>query len=547
MLAVGALLHLALATAPPPSRNDGRIRAWHITDPHVDPAYTTGAPTEGCYCRAHTKCPARPSSAACASLDGATAAALAPITAGPFGNAEADCETPQTLFASSLAAAAAAVEQPHFALFTGDFCAYMLETPCNASATGLEPGSSRAGLLSCITDAYGGVRAAFPRAPVLPSLGNHDTVVMSYGESSSSSGAVFAGSAEMAWLYEAVADLWAQPGAIGCADDAASGGEGGGERIACAEARRTLLLGGYYATRLPGLASSSSLLNLTVLSLNTNYWSVASNPALANASAEPRLLGEGMLAWAEAQLAAAAGRGDKVMVLGHIPPHAGQWSPGMYRRWVTALEPHYRAGLVLPHFFGHMHTDQWQVVRACGGGGTDGTDTGAGTGGGGDDACAGEPLGVMVTGPSVSFSFPAANPAIRLLEFGAEDFALLDMRTYAADLHAANAPGGAPEWALEYSFAETFGIAPGSAAGISPLALAELVQRMAAPQSPEWERYRGAPNGTLFCRGWQADHGKADSHCAQGCTGDCKSEWISLLNGTSAAHAAAPPVRTRRS
>ena len=30
------------------------------------------------------------------------------------------------------------------------------------------------------------------------------------------SGAVFAGTAEMEWLYAAVADLWAIPAAIGC-------------------------------------------------------------------------------------------------------------------------------------------------------------------------------------------------------------------------------------------------------------------------------------------------------------------------------------------
>ena len=103
------------------------------------------------------------------------------------------------------------------------------------------------------------------------------------------------------------------------------------------------------------------------------------------------------------------------------------------------------------------------------------------------------------------------------------------MRTYTADLHAANTAEKVT-WELEYSFVNAFGM--NSTEGISPAALAELVERMAQPGSPEWEVYRGAENGTLFCRGWLADHGKADSHCEQPCTGSCRTAWLDVLNGT---------------
>ena len=263
-----------------------------------------------------------------------------------------------------------------------------------------------------------------------------------------------------------------------------------------------------------------------------------------------------MLSWAEQLLAGAASRGDKVMVLGHIPPHSGMWREGLYRGWITVLTPYYQMGLMLPHFFGHMHTDdEWQVVRGCSsdpapspsntatwtrttgikwcsggdldlgfdpfgkGFDNDGhdddthcpwlptgtthevevemcksvcslpnmsarcagftyypsdpaasrsraeccfrTDTSRKPAdpssnaecyekrhGRGGEECTGKPLGVMVTGPSVSYAFPAANPTIRLLEFSAADFSLLDMGTYTADLHAANAKGSV-EWGLE--------------------------------------------------------------------------------------------------
>ena len=91
----------------------------------------------------------------------------------------------------------------------------------------------------------------------------------------------------------------------------------------------------------------------------------SSHSEVRNKTSGAYMLGEGMLAWAKGHLAAAATRGDKVMVLGHIPPYHGMWCAGFYRRWITALEPYYRAQMMLPHFFGHMHTDEWQVVRAC--------------------------------------------------------------------------------------------------------------------------------------------------------------------------------------
>ena len=144
----------------------------------------------------------------------------------------------------------------------------------------------------------------------------------------------------------------------------------------------------------------------------------------------------------------------------------------------------------------------------------------------------------------MSYSYPAANPAIRLLEFSAEDFSLVDMRTYSASLRAANAHGKA-DWELEYSFAEALlGGGRGGGDGITPTALAALVQRMASPDSAEWRLYRGAANGTLWCKGWQAGQLKADSLCQQGCQGACKRGWLRVLNGTGIGPAPPSPPPT---
>jgi hypothetical protein len=450
-------------------------------------------------------------------------------TAPWFGSAEANCETPPRVLDVAIARAKEIAPGAPLVLHAGDFCAFMDETPCNASAPQGAPGSSQFDLLACIVKGYGAVKQAFPAAPVLPVLGNHDTVVMNYSnaDGTNSSGAAFVGSRGMHWLYSMLADIWALPANIGCSDADAGRGEEDSE-FSCVEARRTLLLGGYYATRLPNLGGSS--VNVTVVALNTNYWA-PDNAAMSNPFGEAAALGETMFIWALERVARAAQRGDKVLVLGHIPPYHSQWVPGRYRQWITALTPYYRQGLQLAHFFGHMHTDEWMVARACDGGGG---------GGGVLDECAGEPLGVMVTIPGNTVAYPAANPSFRMLEFSPEDFALREMHTYTADLHLSNREG-TMRYDLLYSFREAMGIGPDT--DITPRALAAVVQRLdSAAGEAIWARYRGNAAGTIYCKGWAADNGfvgSADSECPQPCNGDCKKDWIRVLNGT--AQNAAPP------
>ena len=56
--------------------------------------------------------------------------------------------------------------------------------------------------------------------------------------------------------------------------------------------------------------------------------------------------------------------------------------------------------------------------------------------------CDGKASGVLIPGPSLTEGWPATNPSVRLLEFDAETFELVDIHTYAADLHSANIKNG---------------------------------------------------------------------------------------------------------
>ena len=266
-----------------------------------------------------------------------------------------------------------------------------------------------------------------------------------------------------------------------------------------------------------------------MLGLNNNYWSSQSNPAIVDISGPAYAIGEEMFHWVLQHTKDAHIRGDKVTVLAHITPYSDpsgpMWSEGRYRRFTpyrrfSALEPYYLDGMGLTHFFGHMHNDEWMIARSC-----------AEEGAGDSQECIGQPLGLMVTVPGISYAYPAANPAIRLLHFNDQDLGLMDMTTWTADLHRSNDIGDM-SWSLEYKLSEAFGMI-----AMTPSLMPDLVERMALPwalpNSKEWEKYRGNMIGTYWCKAWMGDRGKrADSECAQGCHGECKRNWLNVLNGS---------------
>lgn len=99
-----------------------------------------------------------------------------------------------------------------------------------------------------------------------------------------------------------------------------------------------------------------------------------------------------------------------------------------------------------------------------------------------NNSCNGEPTGVLLPGPSLTEGYPATNPSVRLLQFDATTLELVDMLTYVADLHAANAAGTELVWKLEYSTKEKFGMAD-----LSPVSFAKAVAVLAADNSTLWD------------------------------------------------------------
>ena len=524
----------AAAPAPP-------LRVWHITDVHIDPWFTPGADATSCYCEitkadgVHRGCdqPTTCSPACNCSLASHGGAPNTPNgTAGLFGNSEGNCATPVSLYASAVEfmragrTGTAATAGAPLVYFTGDFAEAGSSYPCDGT---VNMTVAQQQINSIISHGWLTLRVALPNATILGTLGNHDA----------SPGDVVYGDSRQSWLYDHCAALWApdlqhEPGAL-------------------ASVRK----GGWFATRpVPGL---------TVISLNINYWcdyilkpmdfvlkamefmlkmrdSVpreTQNPQTADPTSSASKLGVAQFTWLEAALGTAVATGDKVHILGHQPP--GPNPPGPGDPWVAGAWPRlsrlverYRAH-IQGLFFGHVHTDEWTLLRGCTGNGTNASVPGA-------VRCDGAAHTLLLPGVSLTEGFPATNPALRLLEFDPVTFALREAWTYYADLHAANAaPQRGPQWRLAYQFTREYGLAD-----LSVDSFERLHAAFAQPGSKLWDKYHGKAGGiycTFYdvgrspfpplypCTGWPDGAHNPDPRWPRGVV-PMKDAWIAKLNAT---------------
>jgi sphingomyelin phosphodiesterase len=506
-------VHLTSATGPLPP-----LRVWHLTDVHVDPYYVPGAKTQSnCYCETKLSCPRMGAKCGMANATDPT-----DFSAGIFGNSEGNCASPKSLFESALEFMAAEAEKPELGgdasklvYLTGDYAEAGVTAACETGLRDQIP-EARQQLLDIMAYDRSAIRKLLPDAKVMSSLGNHDCIP----------GDVATGTLGEQWKYANLTALWA-------ADLGSDGPRG---------ALATVKKGGYFST--------SPRPGLRILSLNTNYFGVTNAKLLKDPGSAARQLQEAQLSWFEAELEAAESAGEAVHVLGHIPPVSGSdafgdasrkmleevmgwrlsdsevktpgWMPGLYERYAGLID-RFR-GTVKAQIFGHTHVDWWTLTRACP------DPSPAAPSPAPPSPCAGEPTGVIVPGPAMTEGYPARNPSVRLLEFDPETYALVDARTYVANLHEANRTGKM-EWSLEEgkSFRAIFGME-----SMSPASFQALHERMRKEGSAEWDLWKGRGDGSLYCSGYDAStarKGEVPLGPCKTCEGGCKTQWIDLLDG----------------
>ena len=152
--------------------------------------------------------------------------------------------------------------------------------------------------------------------------------------------------------------------------------------------------------------------------------------------------------------------------------------------------------------------------------------------------CDGAANGVIIPGVSLTEGWPAMNPGVRMLEFDDATWELLDMKTYIADLHAANKPGGSLQWKLEYSFKQQFRMHD-----LSPQSFAALHETFAQENDSNtelgdnlWDQFIGKGGGSLSCKGYSSETApfKPIDDCLP-VSAEGKQVWIATLNGTATA------------
>nr|XP_005578867.2 sphingomyelin phosphodiesterase [Macaca fascicularis] len=268
--------------------------------------------------------------------------------------------------------------------------------------------------LRALTTVTALVRKFLGPVPVYPAVGNHEsTPVNSFPPP------FIEGNHSSRWLYEAMAKAW--------------------EPWLPAEALRTLRIGGFYAlSPYPGLR---------LISLNMNFCSRENFWLLIN-STDPA----GQLQWLVGELQAAEDRGDKVHIIGHIPPgHClKSWSWNYYR-----IVARYENTLAA-QFFGHTHVDEFEVFY--------------------DEETLSRPLAVAFLAPSAT-TYIGLNPGYRVYQidgnYSGSSHIVLDHETYILNLTQANTPGAIPHWQLLYKARETYGLP-----NTLPTAWHNLVYRM---------------------------------------------------------------------
>ncbi|XP_056141127.1 sphingomyelin phosphodiesterase [Lampris incognitus] len=298
-----------------------------------------------------------------------------------------------------------------------------------------------------------------PNVTVYPAVGNHEsTPVNSFPPP------FVHGNRSSLWLYNAMAEEWAP--------------------WLPEQALKTLRYGGFYTVEIqPGLR---------VVSLNMNFCARENFWLMVN-STDPA----SQLQWLVQILQTSEEKGEKVHIIGHIPPGLclSSWSWNYYHI-VNRYE-----STISGQFFGHTHFDEFQMFY--------------------DEATMTRPLGVAFIAPSVT-TYINLNPGYRVYivdgNYQGSSRLVLDHETYILNLTEVNhmsraqgvpsSPQPDPKWTLLYRATEAFGMST------------------AFPSSWDGLLKMFQADDRVFQKFWYLRH---KGHVSEPCKETCKTSLLCLL------------------
>ena len=416
-IAERAPAHQTAVAAQPAA--DRSVPALLISDIHFDPLHDPGK------VQRLRAAPVSQWASILSEPDGSNAAAQYAALQKTCGAKGVD--TPWPLLRSSLDAMRAATPHPAFITLSGDLVAH--EFPCRVASGGGEMGpTAYAGfVVKTIAFVIGQLRAEFPGIPVYVSLGNNDSGCADYR--------MDPGSSFLQQVATSVAD-----------------GVPPAERHAVLD---EFPVGGYYSARLPAPIHATRLIVLNDLYLSPKYRTCTGAPDPAAWSAE--------LTWLQQQLAQAQASGERVWVMGHIPPGVDPYSTVRQFRNVCGgekpdmfLKPDHLddllmqyAGVIKLALFAHTHMDEMRLLAPESGD---------------PRTVARHSIAVKLV-PSIT-PVHGNNPSFTVAEVNPSTAALLDYRV----IEASNQTGIHTTWSEEYDFDRTY-----HETAYSPAALRQLI------------------------------------------------------------------------
>ena len=199
-------------------------------------------------------------------------------------------DTPYPLLQSSLQAMRSRQPDAKFMTVSGDLIAHSFFCRYTTLLPGSTQSDYQAFVLKTLSFVMGELRASFPGAPVYVALGNNDTACGDY-------------------RLDAGSDFLARTGRI-----VAEGLPPSQQQQALKEFAK----GGYYSLTMDAPMRDTRLIVVNDLFLSPRYSTCAGKPDSAAATAE--------MAWLQEQLAQARRLGQRVWVMGHIPPGVDPYS-----------------------------------------------------------------------------------------------------------------------------------------------------------------------------------------------------------------------------
>ncbi|XP_037078854.1 sphingomyelin phosphodiesterase-like [Pollicipes pollicipes] len=388
---------------PEPDPDAPTARVLHISDTHFDPYYKEGTNAdcgEPLCCRVTSGYPKRKGGAA-----------------GFWGDYRR-CDTPLRTIENML---------QHISDVHGPTLDYIIWTG------DLPPhdvwNQTREENLSIIRQSHQLLVKYFPRTPIFPALGNHESAPVN-----SFPPPEIGGRHSVSWLYDELDREW--------------------RRWLPHQTSATVRRGAFYSVLVkPGFR---------IVSLNMNYCNNKNWWLLLNATDPAQ-----ELSWLVYELQAAELNQEKVHILGHIPPgHTdclAVWSKNYYR-----IVDRY-SGTVAAQFFGHTHFDEYSLIYPEVPGDPEGS---------------ANATGLMYIGPSIT-TYLNLNPGYRLYDVEKKgNKMVVDHETWIMDLDKANRFGH-PHWFRLYSARKAFGMA-----SLAPYEWDRLVHRMALDERLFQKYYR---------------------------------------------------------